>query len=71
MHTAGPGVPDMLESLVDLSHSRLTLLLEKTMNIVWWAGICASVCLPTTGQCQGGGCLFPADLDSSGTGRGR
>jgi len=35
----------MLESLVDPSHSRLRLLLEKTMNIMvggYLCGVCAS-----------------------------
>ena len=44
------------------------------MNIV--AGGWKCMCLPTTGQCKGGGgtadvVFFPADSSSSDTGRGR
>lgn len=66
VHTAGPGVPDMLESLVDPSHSRLRLLLEKTMNIVVGGYLCVYV-PPDYRAVQGRGdgeCLFPADSGS-------
>lgn len=50
-----PEYPTCWSPLVDPSLSRLRLLLEKIMNIVVGGYLCERMCLPTTGQCKGGG----------------